>query len=298
MAPKTGIPPKTGPLEDRVSAPASQFDFERLAAIYNQARVDYIVPMPMNAKRMAEYVRSYDIDLEASVVSLNAHGQETGVGMLGLRHDEDGLKRGWITRLGVIPERRGHKVGQFLMDALLTQARDRGCALIQLEVIVGNAPAYQLFRKLGFEDTRELLVIRRPPGAPEPNAEFDAAIVQTLAEDEVIACLRARGPGASWVEETRSLVNAGNLRGLSLTLPSGEQGWVVFQRTAFQLTHFVLSPGVSLDVSAALLYRIHQEFPMQDTKVENIPLTDSLWAVYQRMGYLEAFRRTEMVLRW
>lgn len=30
--------------------PTSQFTIEQLTAIYNQTRVDYLVPMPMNAK--------------------------------------------------------------------------------------------------------------------------------------------------------------------------------------------------------------------------------------------------------
>ena len=36
--------------------PASEFSIEQLAAIYNQTRVDYMVPMPMNAARLADYV--------------------------------------------------------------------------------------------------------------------------------------------------------------------------------------------------------------------------------------------------
>ena len=50
--------------------PASHFTIEQLTAIYNQTRVDYLVPMPMNAARLSEYIRTYDVDLKHSLVAL------------------------------------------------------------------------------------------------------------------------------------------------------------------------------------------------------------------------------------
>jgi hypothetical protein len=44
--------------------PASQFTLDELTGIYNQTRVDYMVPMPMNAARLAEYISVYDVDLD------------------------------------------------------------------------------------------------------------------------------------------------------------------------------------------------------------------------------------------
>jgi GNAT superfamily N-acetyltransferase len=94
-----------------MAVPCSKYTFAELADIYNQSRVDYIVPMPMNAKRMEAYVRSYDVDLDASIVVFDSAGLMAGVGMLGLRED-----RAWITRVGVLPDRRGHNLGLFLME--------------------------------------------------------------------------------------------------------------------------------------------------------------------------------------
>ena len=34
--------------------PAAQFSIEELTDLYNQTRLDYMVPMPMNPARMAE----------------------------------------------------------------------------------------------------------------------------------------------------------------------------------------------------------------------------------------------------
>jgi ribosomal protein S18 acetylase RimI-like enzyme len=285
----------------RSVTPASTYTFDQLAGIYNQARVDYIVPMPMNGKRMSEYVRYYDIDLKGSFVSLNSDHEETGIAMLGVRGD-----RSWITRLGVIPERRGHKIGQYLTENLLEESLRRKIRRVQLEVIVGNQPAYQLFTKLGFEPVRELLVIRRPPGAPAPDEALEAAYVTEILDVQIPSYLAQRTGEYSWLDENASMLNIGNLKGYEIELSSGESGWVIFQRAPFQLTHLVISPDISPDVLRAGLYHIHKEFAMQDTKIENLPVfsTSALsatsqslpWLAFQSMGYFEVFRRIEMML--
>lgn len=275
---------------ERIAVPASRYDYKQLADIYNQARVDYIVPMPMNARRMEEYVTTYDIDLSASVVALNGERDECGVGMVGVRGD-----RTWITRLGVIPERRGYRLGQFLMEQMIETSLNLNARSIQLEVIVGNEPAYRLFQKLGFVDTRQLVIVRRPPTPVAPHPLYDAAIVSEIDPADIPACLEQREPGASWVEETQSLLNAERLCGLSIEMPDGERTWIVFQRTPFQLTHFVLGPA-SADATVALLHHVHKTYPNQDTKIENVPEKDRHWPAFRQMGYLEVFRRIEMVL--
>jgi ribosomal protein S18 acetylase RimI-like enzyme len=269
--------------------PASQYSFEELATIYNGTRVDYIVPMPMNAKRMEEYVRHHDVDLEASVVVVDREGKVRGIGMLGLRDN-----RAWITRLGVIPNQRQQGIGRFLMDAMLHGAKERSARLVQLEVIRGNEPAYRLFAKYGFQDTRELLIVRRPPGMPKDMQLGSTATL--LQPDEIHTCLKARDAYASWIEETPSVLRAGSLDGLRVEFESGEGSWIVFQSTPFQLTHFVTPPNTSEIQMVALLYHLHQQNPAQDTKVENLPADSPAWSAFQKLGYVEAFRRIEMVL--
>ncbi len=282
------------PMHGRYAVAASRYTYEELADIYNQARVDYIVPMPMNAKRMRDYIISYDIDLDASVVALNEAEEPMGVGMLGVRGE-----RAWITRLGVIPERRGYKIGQFLMESLLQQAQKRACCLVQLEVIRGNEPAYRLFQKLGFVVTRDLLIIRRPPGpldaSLKPDSNYDA---KPMPPEDVGAYLARRADYPSWLEETPSLLNAGNLAGVLVRHPTLGTGWIIYQHSPFQLTHVILQARDSVELADALIYYMHALNPLQDTKIENLPSDSFLWPRFQRFGYVEAFSRIEMILQW
>ncbi len=275
-------------------ASAQLYTYDQLACIYNAARVDYIVPMPMNAHRMADYVHNYDIDLSASSVSLNEDHTPTGVVMVGIRGD-----RAWITRLGVIPEMRGCKVGQGLMETSIENAVESGVRRIQLEVIQGNESAHRLFLKLGFQDVRELLVVRRPPAPLSPSfASWGETIthMEQLEAKALSSCLAQCPSDSAWTEESASLRHLENLTGITLTLSSGECGWALFQPLPFQLLHLVINPDASESMIRALLFQVHQSYPMLDYKVENIPASHPIWLVMQTFGYLEAFRRTEMYL--
>jgi ribosomal protein S18 acetylase RimI-like enzyme len=270
--------------------PASQFTLEELAAAYNQTRVDYIVPMPMNAVRLGEYIHNYDVDVELSIVAMEGE-QILGLAMLGVRPG-----RTWITRLGVLPVKRRRGTGRLLMEYLIAQSARLQAPHIVLEVIKNNTPAHQLFLSLGFHEVRELLIVRRPPQALDGRSR--AYTVETLNYHRAAELLQQRQSIPSWLDETPSLINAGNLRGLRVELDAGERGWLVYQHTVFQLGRLVLQTeaGDPHQVGLALLDALHRRHPILDTKSENLPANDPHWPAMKSLRYLESFRRIEMRL--
>ncbi|MBI1878144.1 MAG: GNAT family N-acetyltransferase, partial [Chloroflexi bacterium] len=141
--------------------PASAFSYEELTEAYNHTRVDYLVPMPMNVARLRQYVEIYDVDMDCSVVAVDGN-EILGLAMLGVRE-----RRAWITRLGIIRSKRRQGTGWQLVTHLVEQARQKNVDYVVIEVIKNNIPAHSLFLKVGFRETRELLVLRRPPGPPK-----------------------------------------------------------------------------------------------------------------------------------
>lgn len=270
--------------------PASQFTFDELVTVYNRGRVDYIVPMPMSALGLREYVRIYDVNLDKSVVSL-VDGEMVGMNMLGVRPDHT-----WLTRLEVFPEARRHGLGQRMMERLINQSCLLEVPYVILEVIKNNVPATSLFRKLGFSRTRELLVIRRPPGPPTHDAPHYA--VQYLNQERAIALLNRRRSIPSWLDETPSLLNAGSLAALRVELENGDRGWMVYQKVPLRLGRMVLQTeaGDSHRVGLALTHALYARYPDTDTKSENLPAYDPHWPAMQEAGFIEAFRRVEMRL--
>jgi ribosomal protein S18 acetylase RimI-like enzyme len=267
--------------------PASAFSIEQLTAAYNQTRVDYLVPMPMNAARLADYIRLYDVDLDQSLVAVDKD-TVLGLAMLGVRPG-----CAWVTRLGVLPGKRRGGVGESLVCGLLERVVRAGIDLTGLEVIKNNTPAHRLFLKLGFQETRELLVLLRPPGPP---AEPPPAEMRWLGDDEALRLLETRCEPAAWTNQTESFANAQHVLGLSVELPDGGRGWLVFQRQKFVIQRLALAteqcdPRV---MARALLTCLYLHHPLFDSHIENIPVDDPHLSALLDAGFVESFRRIEM----
>lgn len=141
---------------------AKQISFAAFVRTFNAAYADYFLAIELDTKRMRTLIERDAIDLEASQVVLQ-DDQPVGVGMLAI---EQG--RGWIGGLGVLPNYRGHGLGRALMEGLLEAARLRNVAQVYLEVLTQNTKAYNLYRSLGFQTVRRLLVLEGKPRHPSP----------------------------------------------------------------------------------------------------------------------------------
>ncbi|VAW36022.1 hypothetical protein MNBD_CHLOROFLEXI01-2484 [hydrothermal vent metagenome] len=270
--------------------PASQFTFEELTDAYNETRVDYLVPMPMNVARLKEYCRVYDVSLEHSCVAVE-NGVKLGLGMLGVRHG-----RGWITRLGVLPAGRRKGTGSKLMSGLLKSARELFLTKMWLEVIKGNDPAHQLFHKYEFKETRELIVARRAPQKRLNQIIFDQVKrITSLNHEDATILLSHRQKTPNWLNQTESMQNAHNLSALLVELKNGGRGWVTYHAGLLQLTRVIaeVTVGDPVEVTEAILTVLHQRHKRQDSIAENL-CEDEQWLGYQKVGYFDSFHRIEM----
>jgi ribosomal protein S18 acetylase RimI-like enzyme len=271
--------------------PANHFTYEQLVDGYNQSRVDYVVPMPMNVARLREYTHVYDIDLARSTVAMESNTM-FGLGMLGVRED-----RCWITRLGVLPSGRRKGTGRAIMEELIHQSHQLNVATLWLEVIKGNKPAHILFRKLGFRETRELIVARRPPN---PEMEIPEHIryksITPLDHEDAIILLSHRRERPNWLNETETFTHVKNLSALVVELENGGRGWVTYHAGLLQLTRVIVevTAGDPVEVTAAILHMLHHRHKRQDTITENL-FDEVQWQGFQEVGYFEAFRRIEMI---
>jgi len=270
--------------------PASRFTIDQLTEAYNQTRVDYLIPMPMNAARLAEYVRVYDIDLDRSIVALDGEHM-LGLGMLGVRPG-----RTWITRLGVLPTRRRRGIGETIVRGLLRASQGLGARMTVLEVIKDNAPGHHLFVKCGFTGARDLLILRRPPARPVDQVLAAVEHRRWLAPAEVFARVRTLPTPSPWTNMVDSLAHAGDTHGLALALGDGTRGWMAFRRQRLILSHIVLATeaGDPARLGHAALQALHAAYPHLDTYAENVAADDPHLPAFFNMGYLESFRRVEM----
>jgi len=270
--------------------PANHFTYEQLVDAYNQTRIDYVVPMPMNIARMREYSRVYDINQARSIVAMESNTMQ-GLGMLGVREN-----RSWITRLGVLPIGRRKGVGRSLMEELLRQSYVLNVDTAWLEVIKGNKPAHKLFQSLGFNETRELIVARRPPN---PKAELPEHIkyksITPLDHEDAVILLSHRKERPNWLNEIETFNHVKNLSALVIELENGSRGWVTYHAGLLQLTRVIVevTAGDMVDTTTAILHMLHHRHKRQDTITENL-FDEVQYQGFREVGYFEAFRRIEM----
>lgn len=275
--------------------PAPELTLEQLADAYNETRIDYIVPMPMTVARLTSYVNLYDVDLSGSCAAMEGE-VILGLGMLGVRRG-----RGWVTRLGVLPSGRRQGTGRAIMEFLLSEAEKRNISTMWLEVIKGNTPAHELFVSLGFRETRELIVARRPPRykAMSPGEEQKPRMshVRSFNRDGALALHAVRSGRPNWLNQMESMENAEDLVAIVVETQDGGRGWVSFQPSLLRLTKIVVEvlAGDPAGVASAALQTLHELYPTQDAIAENIPCDDPKWAGFEQAGYFDAFRRIEMV---
>ncbi len=271
---------------------ANRFTLEQLTEAYNETRIDYIVPMPMNVARLREYIYLYDIDLSASWVATKGD-TIYGLGMLGIRSG-----RAWISRVGVLPWGRRQGTGRSIINKLLDSAAENSLDTIHLEVIAGNEPASQLFLTSGFLPTRELIIARRPPHSNHYLSEVDEKPqLCELDRDQTLTLLEQRIGPPNWLNETDTFRKLSDLRGFSVQLPGGGWGWICYEVTFLQVTRTIVEvlKGDPVKVTKAALCALHERHPAQDAILENLPAADSKWIGFSDIGYFEVFRRTEMV---
>jgi len=275
-------------LKPAASAPRADF-----VAALNRAYADYYVPIHLHESSFEELVQREDIKLESSIAA-HDNGAIVGLGMLGVRG-----ARGWIGGMGVVPERRGQGVGRQMLNALISEARRLGLARLQLEVIIQNEPAYQLYQSVGFKRLRHLAVLFTGDAPRAINGRAPDGITIHDADPAVIVALL---PGLAatvppWQHDPESMrVIMGRLRGLIAQRVDGSAaGAVLFVGENDQGAVLALAAR-SDKVGAALLAEVRRRLPLARLNFLNVPDDDSMLPALLGAGFSEAVGQHEMIL--
>lgn len=79
-------------------------------------------------------------------------GRDLGLAVLSFTWTlERGGRTAWLDELYVVPEARGRGIGRSLLRRALREARQAGCAAVELEVVRGHSRAARLYLRHGFE---------------------------------------------------------------------------------------------------------------------------------------------------
>lgn len=150
-------------------------DFDAVFEAFNDAFSDYVVPFHLQREQLAELLRRRGWAPEASVAAFD-DGRMVAFTLNGLEDD-----RGYDSGTGVVPTHRRQGLARELMQRSADILRDRGCSSYVLEVIETNVNAVELYRSLGFRETRGLQcwryeAHRHPDSHADSQAHSGAAV--------------------------------------------------------------------------------------------------------------------------
>ena len=262
--------------------PAANFGIDELTALWNRSYEDYFVPIAFDRAMFERHVRRAQADLGLSRVIV-ADGEACGLSLVGRRGP-----RAYLAGFGIASAQRRRGLAKQLIDAQLRDLSAAGIAQVQLEVIEQN-PARQLYRQVGFVETRALEVLE---GSFEPRA--DAA--STAPDTDALAALHAACTAVSrptWRREWPTVQGALAHDGAA-ALGAATGGYAILLPPALPL-HMLLDAAAPDEASAhALLDALAQARPGARWRLVDEPEGSALHRALTSRGATVVIRQIEM----
>ena len=257
-----------------------------LAAAFNTAYTEYVVPFVMSEAAARQHVAAYAIAPERSILWRDPSGAGVGLAALGMRGD-----RGWVGGFGIAPAWRGRGLSGPLLARLLERARAGGLRRVQLEVITSNERPIRTYERAGFRRTRELVFLTRDDGAT-PTEE--RGLLREVEPQALLAAPPFAPVAPCWQREAASLVHQPELRGLILGAPAATRAYAVVSLAATAATIGAIA-GESEVALTALVAALAAHLPGRTLRLANEPEESPLPALLLRDGWRELLRQHEMV---
>jgi ribosomal protein S18 acetylase RimI-like enzyme len=192
--------------------------WEPLAAAFNGAFADYVVPMAITPEGLAAMQRRRGYAAHASFGAFDGDRQ---VGFVLTCLDGD---RAYNSGTGVLPAHRRTGLARRLVDAVIAHVRGSARSYT-LEVIETNAPAVALYRDAGFAEVRRLQVWTLP--RREHGTDAPAPDVPVIAAPDLDAIAAGADTALPWQNSLASIRRAsepyvalGDERGAAIVFPA------------------------------------------------------------------------------
>lgn len=138
-------------------------DFPAVHAAFLEAFGDYAVPFHISGPDLEEMLRRRGYVPDASVALFE--GERIVAFTLNGIGEWDRLRTGYDTGTGIVPSHRGRGLSKEMLDASIERLRAHRAVQYLLEVLQSNERAIAIYRRAGFEATRELQCWRMEAGA-------------------------------------------------------------------------------------------------------------------------------------
>ncbi|UCG44647.1 MAG: GNAT family N-acetyltransferase [Candidatus Bathyarchaeota archaeon] len=159
-------------------------DFDAIYNTFVKAFSDYQVRMKITKAQFREMNDRRGLNYGLSVGAFNQDGLMVGLLLSGVDTWKN-KRTAYDLGTGVVPEFRRKGVADSMFDFLLPELRKRGVEQYLLEVIKSNKKAYNLYKKKGFREIRQLECFSADTSSPNLSraAKVDTVIEQMEVPD-------------------------------------------------------------------------------------------------------------------
>jgi ribosomal protein S18 acetylase RimI-like enzyme len=260
-----------------------------IAAAYAAAYEDYFVPMHPTAPWVQRFVDICAIDFSISPLWLDDDGAVIGMAAIGVRGG-----RGWVGGFGITKPYRGQGLSHELAAETIAAARARGLRQLWLEVLSQNAAAIRTYRRAGFRQVRDLLVLSHLADV-EPSPLSESAV--EVRDTDALLAARESMPAArpSWQREAASSAAITGLRGLAIGPLDAPRALALYRddEAGFGLLDAAAGDG---DAARRLVAVIGARGAGRQLSFVNEPEESELLPALLAAGWIESMRQHEMVV--
>ena len=182
---------------------ADEVPLSAVCEAFNLGFSDYKYGVQFDETQMERFLERSGVLRENSAMML-ARGENgwhgAGLALMGL----DEARGAWCSGLAVVPALRNRGHARTLIEMIQQKAAEQGATSLQLEVLVHNAPALHLYRRLGYTPRRDLVFWRATPETLVPSpAAGDLAAAN--AADFLDTLYRWQPEPPAWQRTQRSV---------------------------------------------------------------------------------------------
>lgn len=262
--------------------PAARLSFKRLARLINQTFADYFLTVWLDEHQFERMCYEEDVDLARSVVAM-ANEVPVGISLLSTRGTQ-----GWISGVGVLPLWRRRGVAIRILRYLQSAALKEKLVILRLEVLAQNAGGIALYRQLGFQWERDLLVLILDGGRFSPSPP--PGIVRADPEVLLKSHHRLHSVRSPWQRDLPSLLHRKhNMIGWGMW---ENDVLVAYLLTQIQSGNFAIS-DIAVDINhphhlqlaRTVLLELHAERPDMGSHILNIPAESPLLPAFTGLHY-------------
>ena len=132
--------------------------FPQLYETFTEAFSDYVYPFALTETQFQNHIALNAVDLDQTIGCID-DGRLVGFSLNGFGL-WDGKETVYDAGTGVVPTYRRQGISDAMFEMMIPIFQERGIKQCLLEVIKGNDGAIDLYKKLGFDTTRELALLQ------------------------------------------------------------------------------------------------------------------------------------------